>query len=74
MHSYCGACYSDWMAKSSECPICRKKVERISKNYLINNIVETFLKKNTKKKRSDSEIKTMNEKNKIYQEMVQLDS
>lgn len=72
MHSYCGACYSDWMVKSTECPICRKTVERISKNCLINNIVESFLKKNSKKKRSDSEIKIMNEKNKIDQDMVQI--
>ncbi|RNA30277.1 E3 ubiquitin- ligase CHFR isoform X3, partial [Brachionus plicatilis] len=69
MHSYCGACYSDWMVKSQECPICRKKVERIAKNYLINNIIESFLKKHPHKKRSSSEINLLNEKNKILQDM-----
>ncbi|WAR03521.1 CHFR-like protein [Mya arenaria] len=35
LHSYCAGCYSDWMARSQECPSCRKKVERINKNHIL---------------------------------------
>lgn len=58
------------MEKSDECPICRLKVERISKNHKINNLIENYLKYNPAKKRSDEDIKSLNEKNKIKNDMV----
>jgi E3 ubiquitin-protein ligase CHFR len=70
LHSYCSGCYSEWMEKSDECPICRKKVDRISKNHLINNLIQSYLKENPQYKRSEKDIKELEAKNKITQDMV----
>ncbi|MGH0171549.1 UNVERIFIED_CONTAM: hypothetical protein FKN15_061676 [Acipenser sinensis] len=43
MHTFCAACYSDWMERSSFCPTCRCPVERIRKNHILNNLVEAYL-------------------------------
>jgi len=70
LHSFCAGCYSEWMDQSNECPICRLKVDRISKNHMLNNLIEVYLKNNPDKKRSQSEIEKLNEKNKITHDMV----
>ena len=70
LHTYCAGCYSEWMAKSNQCPICKKVVERISKNHIVNNIIENFLKNNPEKKRSDQDLKELDTKNKITHDMV----
>lgn len=43
MHTFCAACYSGWMERSSFCPTCRCPVERIRKNHILNNLVEAYL-------------------------------
>ncbi|KAH0625542.1 hypothetical protein JD844_015096 [Phrynosoma platyrhinos] len=43
MHTFCAACYSGWMERSSLCPTCRCPVERICKNHILNNLVEAYL-------------------------------
>ena len=70
LHSYCSGCYSDWMEKSELCPICRLKVDRISKNHIVNNLIEAYLKLNPEKKRSDESIAELETKNKITHDMV----
>ena len=72
LHCDCGGCYSEWMEKSDECPVCRLKVERISKNHLVNNLIESYLKEKPDKKRNEDEIKNLNEKNKIKNDMVNI--
>jgi E3 ubiquitin-protein ligase CHFR len=58
------------MEKSDECPICRKIVQRISKNHLVNSLIESYLKENPQCKRSQDDLDRLNEKNKINGEMV----
>lgn len=43
MHTFCAACYSGWMERSTWCPTCRCPVERICKNHILNNLVEAYL-------------------------------
>lgn len=43
LHTFCAACYSGWMERSSLCPTCRCPVERICKNHILNNLVEAYL-------------------------------
>ena len=43
MHTFCAACYSGWMERSSLCPTCRCPVERLRKNHILNNLVEAYL-------------------------------
>ena len=46
MHSFCGGCYSKWMAKSDRCPQCRAKVNAVARNHMMQNLVDLFLKEN----------------------------
>uniref|UniRef100_A0A4W3IND1 E3 ubiquitin-protein ligase CHFR n=1 Tax=Callorhinchus milii TaxID=7868 RepID=A0A4W3IND1_CALMI len=71
MHSFCAACYSGWMERSSLCPTCRCPVERISKNHMVNNLVEAYLLQHPEKCRSGEELQSMDARNKITQDMLQ---
>ncbi|XP_053376262.1 E3 ubiquitin-protein ligase CHFR-like [Mercenaria mercenaria] len=70
LHSFCAGCYSDWMSRSQECPSCRKKVERINKNHIVNNLIEAYLKEHPRKKRPAEDIEELNKKNKVTNDML----
>ncbi|XP_042344823.1 E3 ubiquitin-protein ligase CHFR [Plectropomus leopardus] len=71
MHVFCAACYSGWMERSSLCPACRCPVERIRKNHILNNLVEAYLIQHPEKCRSEEDLKSMDSRNKITQDMLQ---
>ncbi|XP_072770330.1 E3 ubiquitin-protein ligase CHFR-like [Nerophis lumbriciformis] len=71
MHTFCAACYSGWMERSSLCPTCRCPVDRIRKNHILNNLVEAYLIQHPEKCRSDEDLKSMDSRNKITQDMLQ---
>uniref|UniRef100_H3DH70 E3 ubiquitin-protein ligase CHFR n=1 Tax=Tetraodon nigroviridis TaxID=99883 RepID=H3DH70_TETNG len=71
MHVFCAACYSGWMERSSLCPTCRCPVERIRKNHILNNLVEAYLLQHPEKCRSEEDLKSMESRNKITQDMLQ---
>lgn len=71
MHTFCAACYSGWMERSSQCPTCRCPVERIRKNHILNNLVEAYLIQHPEKCRSEEDRKSMDSRNKITQDMRQ---
>ncbi|XP_017270126.1 E3 ubiquitin-protein ligase CHFR isoform X2 [Kryptolebias marmoratus] len=71
MHVFCAACYSGWMERSSLCPTCRCPVERICKNHILNNLVEAYLIQHPEKCRSKEDLKSMDSRNKITQDMLQ---
>lgn len=48
----------------------RNKVDRISKNHIVNNLVEAYLRANPSKKRPEEDLKELDEKNKITNDMV----
>ncbi|KAF7687156.1 hypothetical protein HF521_014384 [Silurus meridionalis] len=71
MHTFCAACYSGWMERSSLCPTCRCPVERICKNHILNNLVEAYLLQHPEKCRSEEDVRSMDARNKITQDMLQ---
>ncbi|XP_041957982.1 E3 ubiquitin-protein ligase CHFR [Alosa sapidissima] len=71
MHTFCAACYSGWMERSSLCPTCRCPVERIRKNHILNNLVEAYLQQHPEKCRSEEDLRSMDMRNKITQDMLQ---
>ncbi|XP_051922959.1 E3 ubiquitin-protein ligase CHFR isoform X1 [Hippocampus zosterae] len=71
MHTFCAACYSGWMERSSFCPTCRCPVERIRKNHILNNLVEAYLIQHPDKCRSEEDVKSMDSRNKITQDILQ---
>ncbi|KAM9194946.1 E3 ubiquitin-protein ligase CHFR isoform 4-T5 [Dugong dugon] len=71
MHTFCAACYSGWMERSSLCPTCRCLVERICKNHILNNLVEAYLTQHPDKGRTEEDLRSMDARNKITQDMLQ---
>ncbi|XP_002722530.2 E3 ubiquitin-protein ligase CHFR isoform X1 [Oryctolagus cuniculus] len=71
MHTFCAACYSGWMERSALCPTCRCPVERICKNHILNNLVEAYLIQHPDKSRSEEDVRSMDARNKITQDMLQ---
>ncbi|XP_016058639.1 PREDICTED: E3 ubiquitin-protein ligase CHFR-like isoform X2 [Miniopterus natalensis] len=71
MHTFCAACYSGWMERSTLCPTCRCPVERICKNHILNNLVEAYLLQHPDKSRSEEDVQSMAARNKITQDMLQ---
>uniref|UniRef100_A0A8D2PFM9 E3 ubiquitin-protein ligase CHFR n=1 Tax=Zosterops lateralis melanops TaxID=1220523 RepID=A0A8D2PFM9_ZOSLA len=71
MHTFCAACYSGWMERSSLCPTCRCPVERICKNHILNNLVEAYLIQHPDKCRNEDDVRSMDARNKITQDMLQ---
>uniref|UniRef100_A0A8C3SHL7 E3 ubiquitin-protein ligase CHFR n=1 Tax=Chelydra serpentina TaxID=8475 RepID=A0A8C3SHL7_CHESE len=71
MHTFCAACYSGWMERSSLCPTCRCPVERICKNHILNNLVEAYLIQHPDKCRNEEDVRSMDARNKITQDMLQ---
>ncbi|KAF6277726.1 checkpoint with forkhead and ring finger domains [Rhinolophus ferrumequinum] len=71
LHTFCAACYSGWMERSSLCPTCRCPVERICKNHILNNLVEAYLLQHPDKSRSEEDVRGMAARNKITQDMLQ---
>ncbi|XP_075688818.1 E3 ubiquitin-protein ligase CHFR [Rhinoderma darwinii] len=71
MHTFCAACYSGWMERSSFCATCRCPVERLCKNHILNNLVEAYLLQHPEKCRSEEDIRSMDARNKITQDMLQ---
>ncbi|KFP07779.1 E3 ubiquitin-protein ligase CHFR, partial [Calypte anna] len=71
MHTFCAACYSGWMERSSLCPTCRCPVERICKNHILNNLVEAYLIQHPGKLNSMYDVRSMDARNKITQDMLQ---
>jgi hypothetical protein len=70
LHNFCAACLSSWFERSKVCPSCRDESQGIRKNHAINNLVESYLEANPEKKRDPEELKEMDQKNQITEEMV----
>lgn len=56
LHSFCGGCYSGWSKRSRQCPQCRAPVNMVSRNHIITNLVDAYLRLHPEKKRSEEEL------------------
>jgi len=65
LHSFCCCCITDWLDRSTECPECRQKIKGISKQHILQNLVDLHLEKYPTKKRSEEDIKELAEKSDI---------
>lgn len=61
------------MKRSSQCPECRDKVKGIRRNHAIVSLVESYIEANPSRKRSEEELKEMDAKNAITDEMVPIE-
>lgn len=58
-HNFCMACYSDWMHRKDECPVCRRPVAALMKNHPMEAVIEAFLEANPDRRRSPEELREM---------------
>lgn len=42
MHTFCEKCIKDWKRVSDECPLCKKTIRNLKKNYLLCELLETY--------------------------------
>eukprot|EP00743_Colponemidia_sp_Colp-15_P010149 GILK01011148.1.p1 GENE.GILK01011148.1~~GILK01011148.1.p1 ORF type:complete len:557 (+),score=53.29 GILK01011148.1:60-1673(+) len=70
LHNFCGACLSDWLARSPDCPKCRQSVTEVHRNHTLNNVVSTFLSAHAEYQRPDDEKKALDLKDKITADAV----
>ena len=73
LHTFCGGCFSDWVARQKDCPSCRVAVNEIKKNSLINSLIENYLLLNPQLKRQEDEIRDLEEKNIFKNDLVKVD-
>mmetsp|Transcript_32681 Transcript_32681/g.31904 ORF Transcript_32681/g.31904 Transcript_32681/m.31904 type:complete len:137 (-) Transcript_32681:951-1361(-) len=63
LHSFCGACFTDWMQKMKDCPNCRLGVKEVKKNAMLNSLIEQYLSLNPGMKKNEETIKEQDARN-----------
>uniref|UniRef100_A0A7S0FBG8 RING-type domain-containing protein n=2 Tax=Pyrodinium bahamense TaxID=73915 RepID=A0A7S0FBG8_9DINO len=58
LHSFCSACLSGWLKRRGPalCPLCRKPVAAVTRNYTLSGLVEGLLKAHPDQQRADKEL------------------
>mmetsp|Transcript_20463 Transcript_20463/g.36131 ORF Transcript_20463/g.36131 Transcript_20463/m.36131 type:complete len:354 (+) Transcript_20463:134-1195(+) len=64
-HNFCMACYSEWMNRKDNCPVCRQKVTAVMKNHAMDGVVEAFLEAYPERRRSKEELEDMDARDRL---------
>lgn len=64
-HNFCMACFSDWMLKKAECPVCRQPTTVVMKNHAMDGVIEAFLEANPGQRRAKEEIEEMDARDRL---------
>lgn len=72
LHTFCGGCFSEWIKKAKDCPVCREKVTEVKKNSLVNNLIESYLKMNPQLCREKEDLEECEKRNIFKNEVVSL--
>ena len=72
MHSFCGACFSEWMKRKIQCPQCRQPVRIVSRNHALANIVDTYLSSHPDKRRDSEELARLDKEDTLGNQPKQL--
>jgi len=70
MHNFCQCCFSDWMKRGNSCPQCRGKVSSVRRNFVLANLVESYLLENPEKRRDSQELDAMDKRCTITDKML----
>lgn len=65
LHNFCMACYSEWMFRKDDCPVCRRAVSAVIKNHPMEAIVEAFLKAKPERRRPHEELEEMDRRDRL---------
>ncbi|CAF0730249.1 unnamed protein product [Didymodactylos carnosus] len=67
LHTFCADCYQSWEAIQRTCPQCRQKVIGKKKNFLVNNMIEIYLKSFPHKRPEPKPVENIDSNNKNNQ-------
>jgi hypothetical protein len=65
LHNFCMACYSEWMVRKEDCPVCRRKVTCVVKNHPMEAIIEAFLEASPERQRRPEELRDMDARDRL---------
>lgn len=65
LHNFCMSCYSEWMLRKDDCPVCRQLVTAVVKNHPMDAVVGAFLEAYPEKCRSQEELKDLDRRDRL---------
>ncbi|KAJ3427376.1 ubiquitin ligase protein chfr [Anaeramoeba flamelloides] len=70
MHSFCGGCITQWSDRSSDCPLCKTKIDSYHRNFGLKNILAVYLENHPDKKRDPEDIQELDENDTILERQL----
>jgi len=64
-HNFCMSCYSEWMSRKAECPVCRQNVTAVMKNHAMDAVIEAFLEAFPDRRRTPAEMQDMDARDRL---------
>lgn len=56
LHNFCSGCFSEWMKRKTDCPVCRQKVDVVIKNHAMDEVICALLEAYPEKRRTEEQI------------------
>jgi len=64
-HNFCMSCYSEWMARKDECPVCRQNVTAVMKNHAMDAVIDAYLEAFPDRRRTPAEMQDMDARDRL---------
>lgn len=64
-HNFCMACYSEWMVRKDDCPVCRQRITAIMKNHPMDAVIDAFLEASPERQRSPEDLREMDARDRL---------
>eukprot|EP00747_Dinoflagellata_sp_TGD_P166274 gnl/TRDRNA2_/TRDRNA2_188824_c0_seq1.p1 gnl/TRDRNA2_/TRDRNA2_188824_c0~~gnl/TRDRNA2_/TRDRNA2_188824_c0_seq1.p1 ORF type:complete len:366 (+),score=71.74 gnl/TRDRNA2_/TRDRNA2_188824_c0_seq1:134-1231(+) len=65
LHNFCMACYSEWLARKDDCPVCRQHVTAVVKNHPMDAVISAFLEACPERRRTAEELIDMDARDRL---------
>ncbi|KAI8812523.1 hypothetical protein BJ742DRAFT_22105 [Cladochytrium replicatum] len=63
MHKFCGGCFCGWRIVSPSCPHCRSDIAVVSRDQMVQNLIELFVKSHPERRRQHEDIADLEAQN-----------
>lgn len=64
-HNFCMTCFSDWMRRKDDCPVCRRRVAALMKNHPMEAVIEAYLEANPDRRRPPEVLRDMDARDEL---------
>ncbi|KAI8809301.1 hypothetical protein BJ742DRAFT_805802 [Cladochytrium replicatum] len=65
MHKFCGGCFCEWRRVSPSCPHCRSDIAVVSRDQMVQNLIDLFVKSHPERRRQPEDIADLEAQNTI---------